>query len=271
LTATPEIRLELPQRFAAYPSAFERFDEMFTSSLKPRSHWSMLYDELTKTSAGNIRERQLSAERQLRESGVTYNFYADPKSVDRPWELDVLPLIIAPSEWREIESGIIQRATLFNRILADLYGDQSLLKSSAIPASLIFGQSGFVPAAHGMAVPGGVHLHVYAADLARSPDGHWWVMADRTQSPSGAGYALENRLVVSRTFPSLFRDLRVQHLAQFFATLRDSLMHFAPKGDGPTLTVLLNPIDGSIITLHSKRDFRNNTVSCDHDDSFNVD
>ena len=241
MTAIPETGLELPQMFANYPDAVGRFDELFASPLQPRSHWSMLFDELTKTNAGNIRERQSSAERQLRESGVTYNVYADPKGVDRPWELDVLPLIIAPSEWREIEAGIIQRATLFNRILVDLYGAQSLLKSNTIPASLIFGQNGFVPAAHGMAVPGGVHLHVYAADLARSPDGHWWVMADRTQSPSGAGYALENRLVVSRTFPSLFRDLRVQHLAQFFATLRNSLMHFAPKGDGPTLTVLLTP------------------------------
>jgi uncharacterized circularly permuted ATP-grasp superfamily protein/uncharacterized alpha-E superfamily protein len=92
-----------------------------------------------------------------------------------------------------------------------------------------------------MNLPGGVHLHVYAADLARSPDGRWWVMADRTQAPSGAGYALENRLIVSRTFPALYRDIRVQHVAHFFATMRDSLMQFAPKGDGQALTVLLTP------------------------------
>ncbi len=87
-----------------------------------------------------------------------------------------------------------------------------------------------------------MHLHVYAADLARSPDGRWWVMADRTQAVSGAGYALENRLIVSRTFPqSVSSDLRVQHLARFFATMRDSLLHFAPKGDGAPLVVLLTP------------------------------
>ena len=87
-------------------------------------------------------------------------------------------------------------------------------------------------------------LHLYAADLARSPDGRWWVIDDRTQAPSGAGYALENRLVISRVFPELFRDLKVQRLARFFATLRDSLAHWAPhgrdRGTAP-FTVLLTP------------------------------
>ena len=197
--------------------------------------------ELTATAAMDIRERLSAAERQIRDSGVTYNVYADPQGLDRPWHLDVLPLIIAPEEWREIETGIIQRAQLFNQVLADLYGGQSLLREGLIPPALIFAQSGFLRPAYGMNIPGGVHLHVYAADLARSPDGRWWVMADRTQAPSGAGYALENRLIVSRAFPALYRELGVLHVARFFATMRDSLMHFAPKGDGPTLTVLLTP------------------------------
>ena len=89
--------------------------------------------------------------------------------------------------------------------------------------------------------PGGIHLFQYAADLARSPDGHWWVVNDRTQAPSGSGYALENRLVVSRVFPKLFRELRVQHLASFFEALREALLHWAPRGDGPPLIVLLTP------------------------------
>ena len=224
-----------------YPEAKGRFDELFEAPFKPRAHWARVMSELTSTPAADLRERMSAAERQIRDSGVTYNVYADPKGLDRPWHLDVLPFIISPDEWREIESGIIQRAQLFNQILADLYGNQSLLKQGLIPASLIFGQSAFLRPACGMNVPGGVYLHVYAADLARSPDGHWWVMADRTQAPSGAGYALENRLIVSRAFPGLYRDLEVQHLARFFATMRDSLMHFAPKGDGTTLTVLLTP------------------------------
>jgi uncharacterized circularly permuted ATP-grasp superfamily protein/uncharacterized alpha-E superfamily protein len=223
--------------------AFEegRFDELFERPAQPRPHWAGLFRELTRSSAVELRERLSWAERQIRESGVTYNVYADPKGFDRPWDLDVLPLVIAPEEWREIEAGIVQRATVFNAILRDIYGKQALLESGAIPASLIFNRGGFLRPVHGIVPPGGVHLHIYAADLARSPDGRWWVMADRTQAPSGAGYALENRLVVSRTFPALYKDLHVQHLARFFATLRESLMHFAPQGDGPTLTVLLTP------------------------------
>ena len=226
---------------STYPRAEGRFDEMFEPSGAPRAHWNQLLDELTGIARGDIRLRQAAAQRQIEESGVTYNVYADPQGMDRPWDLDVLPLVIPPQEWAEIEAGIAQRGELFNRILADLYGSQSLLKKGLIPPALVFGQSGFLRAAHGMRLPGNVHLHLYAADLARSPDGRWWVMADRTQNPSGVGYALENRLVVSRTFPAAFRDLGVQHLARFFATFRDSLHHFAPRGDGQLLTVLLTP------------------------------
>ena len=231
----------LEDMLKTYPDSDGRFDELFEAPSKPRAHWLRFFRALTATSAEEIRARLAGAERQIRDSGVTYNVYADPQGLDRPWDLDVLPLIISPDEWREIEAGIVQRAQLFDRILADLYGSQSLLREGLIPSPLIFGQSGFLRPAQGMNLPGGVHLHVYAADLARSPDGRWWVMADRTQAPSGAGYALENRLIVSRTFPALYRDIRVQHVAHFFATMRDSLMQFAPKGDGPTLTVLLTP------------------------------
>jgi uncharacterized circularly permuted ATP-grasp superfamily protein/uncharacterized alpha-E superfamily protein len=115
------------------------------------------------------------------------------------------------------------------------------LRSGAIPPAVIFGHSGFLRPAQGIRPPAGMHLFHYAADLARSPDGRWWVVSDRTQAPSGAGYALENRLVVSRVFPRMFRDLNVEHLASFFAALRESLLHCAPRGDGPPLVVLLTP------------------------------
>jgi uncharacterized circularly permuted ATP-grasp superfamily protein len=106
---------------------------------------------------------------------------------------------------------------------------------------VVFGHSGFLPPAIGIRPSGGVHLFQYAADLARAPDGRWWVVSDRTQAPSGAGYAVENRLVVSRVFPELFRNLNVQHLASFFAALRDSMLRYAPRGDGPQRIALLTP------------------------------
>jgi uncharacterized circularly permuted ATP-grasp superfamily protein/uncharacterized alpha-E superfamily protein len=229
------------EMFATYPVARGRFDELLEASTRPRSHWHGLHAELTATSPAQIRDRLGAAERQIREIGITYNVYADPQGQDRPWELDVLPMVIAPDEWTRIEQGITQRARLLDALLGNLYGSQSLLRDGSLPPALVFGHSGFLRPAHGIAAPGGVHLHAYAADLARSADGRWWVLADRTQAPSGAGYALENRLIVQRIFPELFRSMQVPHLARFFAAQRDALMGFAPRGDGPTLTVLLTP------------------------------
>ena len=150
----------------------------------------------------------------------------------RPWQVDPIPLVLPADEWEAISSGIEQRAELLNRVLSDLYGAQTLMKSGAIPPSVIFGHRGFLAPAEGLKPVGGRHLLQYAADLARSPDGRWWVVNDRTQAPSGSGYALENRLVVSRVFPQMFRELPVQHLAGFFDALRESLLHWAPRATG---------------------------------------
>jgi uncharacterized circularly permuted ATP-grasp superfamily protein/uncharacterized alpha-E superfamily protein len=231
---------------ADYPLSAARYDEMFAAPLEPREHWRPLLESLAAERAERMRERLLAVQRQVRENGVTYNVYADPQGADRPWELDVLPLIIAQQEWAAIEAAIAQRATLLNRILVDVYGEQRLLKEGLLPPALVYGHAGFLRPCHGAAAPGGVMLHLYAADLARSPDGRWWVIDDRTQAPSGAGYALENRIVISRAFPDLFNNLKVQRLASFFATLRDSLAHWAPQGgpagaSGSQLTVLLTP------------------------------
>ncbi len=225
----------------SYPNPEGRFDELFAESGEPRAPWSKMYAAISEASSGAIHEMRAAAEQQIRDSGVTYNVYADPKGQDRPWDLDVLPLMIDAQEWSEIEAGIAQRAQVLNALLGDLYGPQVLLREGLIPSRLVHGHTGFLRPAHKAQLPGGVHLHVYGADLCRSPDGRWWVMNDRTQAVSGAGYALENRLIVSRTFPQLYKDLRVQHLARFFATMRDSLLHFAPKGDGAPLIVLLTP------------------------------
>ena len=226
---------------ADYPQAEGRHDEMFAAPLEPRAHWKPMLEQLAGEPAERMRDRLQTVQRRIRENGVTYNVYADPKGADRPWELDLLPLILSQEEWSGIEAAVVQRATLLNAILLDVYGEQELLREGLLPAALVHGHAGFLRPCHGAQQPGGVMLHVYAADLARSPDGRWWVIDDRTQAPSGAGYALENRIVISRAFPELFRDLKVQHLANFFATLRDSLAHWAPRDGQGALTVLLTP------------------------------
>lgn len=231
----------LRQLLSAYTALDHRYDELLASPGQPRPHWNAFLHALAAREGDEVNDTLSLMEREIRENGITYNVYADPQGADRPWEVDPLPLLLPAAEWEQIEAGIAQRAELLNCVLGDIYGAQQLLRGGAIPPSVIFGHSGFLHQVQGLRPPGGVHLFQYAADLARSPNGQWWVVGDRTQAPSGAGYALENRLVVSRVFPQMFRELHVQRLASFFAALRESLLHWAPRGDGPPLVVLLTP------------------------------
>ena len=227
---------------ANYPRKTDRFDEMLAENGQLRPPWRSFLDHLGSATPAQMRHQLDYVRRRIQENGVTYNVYADPKGADRPWELDPLPMILAQSEWDNISRAVTQRARLLNALLGDLYGPQKLLKDGNLPPALVFGHNGFLWPCQGIRPPGDTWLHLYAADLARSPDGRWWVIADRTQSPSGAGYALENRVIVSRLFPEKFRELGVQHLASFFAALQDSLAQWAPKEEGAApLVVLLTP------------------------------
>lgn len=231
----------LRQLLSGYAALEGRYDELLSAPGQPRPHWDAFLRALAAREGAEVSETLALMEREIRENGITYNVYADPQGADRPWEVDPLPLLLSADEWRDIEAGIAQRAELLNRVLADIYGPQQLLRDGSIPPSVVFGHSGFLHQAQGIRPPGGVFLFHYAADLARSADGRWWVAGDRTQAPSGAGYALENRLVVSRVFPRMFRELHVERLAAFFAALRDALLRWAPRGDGPPQVVLLTP------------------------------
>ena len=206
-----------------------------------RPHWRQFLDHLDESGSDILKARAAQLARGIQQNGVTYNVYADPRGVGRPWSLDLLPLILPADEWRGIAAAIGQRARLLNALLGDLYGAQTTLAEGLLPPELVFGHKGFLWPCHGVRPPGGNYLHLYAADLARSPDGRWWVIAERTQSPSGAGYALENRLLVSRAFPDLFRDMQVHTLARFFRNLQSSLASQAPTDGEPPLTVLLTP------------------------------
>jgi len=228
---------------ANYPRQTDRFDEMLADNGQLRPAWRDFFEHLDSATPAQMRHQIDYVRRRILENGVTYNVYADPKGADRPWELDPLPLILSSGEWENIAAAVTQRACLLNALLVDLYGDQTLLKDGSLPPALIYGHNGYLWPCQGIRPPGDIWLHLYAADLARSPDGRWWVIADRTQAPSGAGYALENRVIVSRLFPEKFRELGVQHLAAFFAALQENLAQWAPSdGNGSNpLVVLLTP------------------------------
>jgi uncharacterized circularly permuted ATP-grasp superfamily protein/uncharacterized alpha-E superfamily protein len=179
------------------------------------------------------------AERRIRENGITYNIYSDPLGVNRPWKIDMIPLLIPADEWRYIEAGIVQRAQLLSLLLEDLYGLQDLVAQGHFPAALLYANPAFLRPLVGVRVPTHTYLHMLAVDLARSPDGHWWVLADRTQAPSGSGYALENRTIVSDVLPELFRTSNVLRLSHFFRAQREVLTHLS-QCNNPRI-VLLTP------------------------------
>ena len=227
------------QLISSYGQTAGVFDEMSDSGSEIRPHWERYIGALSDLGEKEIAHRWQAARHRIRENGVSYNVYGDPLGMDRPWNLDAIPLLIPPAEWSRLEAGLIQRARLLNWILADLYGPQKLLRDGHIPPALVFGNPGFLRPCHGISVPGNVHVHLLAVDLARSPDGRWWVLSDRTEAPSGAGYALENRIVLASTFPDLFREAGVERLASFFASFRETLLKLS--GARSPRVVLLTP------------------------------
>ena len=225
-----------------YPRTNTALHELFDKEGRVRAHWQRLLHHLERSGQEHLGLHQALLERQIQENGVTYNVYADPNGADRPWNLDLLPHLIPADEWKTLASGVAQRAHLLNAVLGDIYGPQQLLAEGLLPSDLVFGHEHFLWPCQGIQPPGGTWLHLYAVDLARGPDGRWWVTADRTQAASGAGYALENRHLISRIFPDLYRDLRVEYIAGYFRTLLDTLARQAPvEPNEKPLVVLLTP------------------------------
>ncbi|MEI6197811.1 MAG: circularly permuted type 2 ATP-grasp protein, partial [Verrucomicrobiota bacterium] len=225
-------------RYKTSPSAF---DELLATEGEVYPQYAKLLSQLEEFGAAELVRREDACRRFVHEHGITYNVYGDPRGMERPWQLDPIPFVIAPDEWSNLETGLIQRATLLNKILADCYADQELIRSRWLSPALVFGQPDFLRPCHGIRVPGDNYLHFYAADLSRSPDGRWWVVSDRTQIPTGAGYALANRLVTSRILPESFRDNHVHRLAGFFLTLQNSLAQLAPRQADKARVVMLTP------------------------------
>jgi uncharacterized circularly permuted ATP-grasp superfamily protein/uncharacterized alpha-E superfamily protein len=201
----------------------------------PRPVWTRFFDAFAGLTPAEIERRFGAADRHLREAGVTYR--PPGESADRLWPLSHLPLLIGDADWQQLSAGIAQRAELFERVLRDLYGEGRLVADGAIPAAAIAGSNEYLRPVCGIKPPGGRYLNIYAADVGRGPDGRWWVLGDRTQAPSGAGYALENRLVLSRAFASLYKSMNVERVAPFFEAFRDALRASADR-DEPRIGLL---------------------------------
>ena len=224
-----------------YAPRLEAYDEMYAGEGRVLPHWQVLMQELDQLGREGLERRHLEAQRLLRENGVTFNIYDGLRGMARPWELDPIPLFISAEEWSVIEAGLVQRAELLNLVLADIYGPQQLLKEGLLPPELVFGHAGFQRSCVGTIKAGNRSLTICSSNLARGPDGRMWVIDDRAQSPSGAGYALENRMVMTRIAPVLFRDCHVRRLAGFFQPFRDRLASLAPQNREDPRIVVLTP------------------------------
>ena len=202
-------------------------DEFMDSAGAVRPHWRKFMAGLSRIEPDEMAQRFAGADRRIREMGISYRVPGE--AAERTWPLERLPLVISDDDWREISAGVEQRARLAEAFLGDVYGAGDLVSEGALPAAALTGSRDFLPAMRGIEPPGGKHLRFFACDIGRGPDGRWWVLEKRAQAPSGAGYALENRLVISGAFPQLYRDMNVERLAPFFRDFRDGLSSSAER------------------------------------------
>jgi uncharacterized circularly permuted ATP-grasp superfamily protein/uncharacterized alpha-E superfamily protein len=227
----------VPSILADYRPLAGVFDEM-TENGRLRPHWKSFVEQLERIGSDELDRRWLRAQRQIDNDGVTFHPQGESGGVSRPWLLDAIPMVVTEREWDELGQGLAQRAGLLELIVRDLFGARRLLHEKLLPPEFLYAHPSFHPALHGLNPPERHYLQLYAADVARDPSGRWFVTGDRTRSPFGLGYALENRIVTSRMLPSAFRHCRVERLAKFYRRLRDTLRGLAPQAaDNPRIVL----------------------------------
>jgi len=218
-----------PKLFGTYRPPGDTFDEAFTKAGEVRPTWKGLLDRLEKMGGVVLRERWHQAQSQIDRDGVTFNPHDDDGVVSRPWMLDAIPMVLAENEWSVLSTRLAQRARVLEALLADLFGEQRVLKDRIVPPDLLYGHPAWYPSYQNLN-PTDQRLLTYSVtDLARAPNGEWWATGDRTRSPFGLGYVLENRIVTSRMLSPLFRDMPVRRLAGFYASIKQQLRELAPQ------------------------------------------
>jgi uncharacterized circularly permuted ATP-grasp superfamily protein/uncharacterized alpha-E superfamily protein len=222
------------------PSPIQTATHAADDSLSPE--WTRFFNFLGAEGFHDLNHRTANLRRQIRDNGVTYNVYADANGPQRPWALDLFPMMVSAGDWAQIEAGIQQRARLLDRVMADIYGPQELLSKGLLPSALVHAHPGYLRGMQGVQPAGGTHLHIAAFDIAHGPDGRWSVVSQRTQAPSGLGYLLENRLTISLLFPEAFREMKVERLGASYKALVDGLKAMSPAdGSEESRVVLLTP------------------------------
>ena len=244
---------ELFGRYEPTPSVYDEFSE----EGELRQRYQTFVSELDGLGRIEFSRRWTQARRAVRDNGIAFSGQSGKTSRPRFWTLDALPVLIPADEWARIQAAVEQRATLLGLVLRDLYGPQKLIKDGVVPRELIYSDPGFLRSCRNLVEAKGHgatsnlasdFLHLYAADIARAPNGKWWILGDRTEAPSGLGYALEHRIVMSRMLPGIFRESRTRRLAPFFVTLQNRLQALASHNRDNPRIVLLS--DGPVNPYH---------------------
>ncbi len=232
---TLELTQSLFERYRPEPGTY---DVLVRDDGTLREHWANAVGALEGLGAQELAGRTAVLDRMLDDEGISYRLVE--RGISMRWPLDPLPTLVPSAQWTEIESGVIQRAVLLDLVLRDLYGPRDLLDRGLLPPEVVFAHPGFLRQCDGISTAIEQQLLTYAADLGQSSDGTTIVLADRAQAPSGAGYALANRAMLSRVFPSLYRDSQVHRVAPYFRSLRAALERVADtaRTDDPRIVVL---------------------------------
>lgn len=207
------------------------FDEVFDEDSNVRPPWKDILENIESSGLDTLAAKQAEINWHLEDNGVTYNIYdGSDGHISRSWSLNPIPFVIGEDEWSDIEKGLKQRAKLLNLIFRDLYSEQKLIKDNIIPAEVVFGHKGFATEVFDFGIKENFNLYFYATDIARGPDGKMWVLNDRTQAPSGLGYAIENRMTMNAVSKDLFPNIEIKKLYSFIEDFK-SLFYTLTKGD----------------------------------------
>ncbi len=238
-------------RFDTYqPEDF--YDELFIGPGQPRPEAQPLIDRVNSLPPGELQQRRQSACQALLKLGATFNVYGEAEGTERIMPFDIIPRIVAEQEWKRLEQGLKQRIQTLNLFIADVYGDQKIIKDGIIPKDLIDSATGFLPPCIGLKPPGGIWCHITGTDLVRDRGGQWYVLEDNLRCPSGISYVLENRRVMKSTFPQVFKKMQIQPVDEYPSHLLETLLNLAPSSlPDPTVVVLTPGMYNSAYFEHS--------------------
>ncbi|MCB1600543.1 MAG: circularly permuted type 2 ATP-grasp protein [Xanthomonadales bacterium] len=239
MTVEVPVGSDLARLLAAYRPPAGVSDELLDGQGQMRPAWDRLLAQIAQLSPEQLQERMLRGDRYLQDAGVFFRQYDQQVNAERDWPLSHMPVVIDSQEWAGICAGLIERADVLERIAADLYGDQQLVRGGHLPAELIAGNPEWLRPLVGVRPRSGHYLHFIAFDIGRGPRGRWWVLGDRTQAPSGAGFALENRIATKRVYADIYDQSRVRHLSAFFRDFRAALEGL--RQDPQSLIGMLTP------------------------------